>query len=162
MRRVPATCLDRQGANAQSRADVVAQRQRKVPPSYLGRLGVFFRAGDTMSESDTPEPLRNIPIQIVIDGVKVYGEILSARFNDISVVIHSPVSGLGTGLHVPWFRNGYPQFALATRTALTERGAREANWLLKELYDFSRGRRSGWNISRVGADGRWTEIACDC
>jgi hypothetical protein len=114
-----------------------------------------------MIDSDTPEPLRNIPLQIVVDGIEITGEILFARFNDMWVVIHSPVSGFGTGLHVPWFRNGYPQFALATRAGLTERGAREAGWLLKELYDYSRGRRSGWNISRVGVDGRWTEISCD-
>ncbi|HEU4690269.1 MAG TPA: hypothetical protein VFS23_17980 [Vicinamibacterales bacterium] len=114
-----------------------------------------------MIDSDTPEPLRNIPIQAVVDGIEITGEILFARFNDISVVIHSPVSGLGTGLHVPWFRYGYPQFALATRAGLTERGMREAKWLLKELFDYARGRRSGWGISRVSSDGRWTEIAHD-
>src|SRR5262245_32619468 len=135
-------------------------RQRKVPPSKLGRLGVFSR-GDTMSTCETPETLRNIPIQIEIDGIEITGEILSARFNDLWVVIHSPVSGFGTGLHVPWFRHGYPQFALATQSGLTERGAREARWLLKELFDFSRGRRSGWGISWRRADGSWTEIAQD-
>ena len=114
-----------------------------------------------MIDSDTPEPLHNIPIQIVVDGIEISGEILFARFNDISVVIHSPVSGLGAGLHVPWFRYGYPQFALATQAGLTERGTREARWLLKELFDYSRGRRSGWGISHVGADRRWTEIAHD-
>jgi hypothetical protein len=114
-----------------------------------------------MCTSESPEPLRNIPIQIVIDGTEITGEILSAQFNDIWVVIHSPVSGFGTGLHVPWFRYGYPQFALATQSRLTERGAREARWLLKELFEFSRGRRSGWGISRVSANGRWTEISDD-
>jgi hypothetical protein len=114
-----------------------------------------------MIDSNTPEPLRNIPIRLVVDGIEITGEILFARFNDISVVIHSPVSGLGTGLHVPWFRYGYPQFALATRMGLTERGTREARWLLKALFDYARGRRSGWGIFRVSADGRWTEIAQD-
>jgi hypothetical protein len=114
-----------------------------------------------MCTSESPEPLRNIPIQIVIDGTEITGEILSAQFNDIWVVIHSPVSGFGTGLHVPWFRYGYPQFALATQSRLTERGAREARWLLKELFEFSRGRRSGWGISRVSANGQWTEISDD-
>jgi hypothetical protein len=114
-----------------------------------------------MSDSVTPEPLRNIPVQIVVDGIEIAGEILFAQFNDMSVVIHSPVSGFGTGLHVPWFRNGYPQFALATHAGLTERGTREAKWLLKELYDYSQGRRSGWGISRVNADGRWIKIAHD-
>jgi hypothetical protein len=33
--------------------------------------------------------------------------------------------------------------------------------MLKELYDYSQGRRSGWGISRVAADGRWSEIASD-
>lgn len=112
-----------------------------------------------MSDSDTPESLRNIPIRIVDDGIEITGEILFARFNDLSVVIQSPVSGLGTGLHVPWFRYGYPQFALATSAGLTERGTREAKWMLKSLYDYSRGRQSGWGISRVGADGRWTEVS---
>lgn len=114
-----------------------------------------------MSDSDTPEPLRNIPIQIVVDGIAITGQVLFARFNDMSVVICSPVSGLGTGLHVPWFRYGYPQFALATRDALTDRGTREARWMLKELYDYSQGRRSDWGISRVDEDGRWSEIARD-
>ena len=113
-----------------------------------------------MIDSDTPELLRNIPIQIVVDGVEIAGEILFARFNDMSVVIRSPASGLGTGLHVPWFRYGYPQFALATRVALTERGTREAKWMLRELYEYSQGRRSGWNISQVSGDGTWTEISC--
>jgi hypothetical protein len=115
-----------------------------------------------MIDIDTPEPLRNIPIRLVVDGTEITGEILFARFNDISVVIHSPVSGLGAGLHVPWFRYGYPQFALATGAGLTGRGAREASWLLKELYDYARGRRSGWGISRVNEDGRWAEISTDC
>jgi len=114
-----------------------------------------------MIDSDTPEPLRNIPINIAVDGVEVTGEVLFARFNDMSVVIHSPASGLGTGIHVPWFRHGYPQFALATQTGLTERGTREAKWLLMELFEYSRGRRSGWSISRVSPDGRWTEITND-
>ncbi len=114
-----------------------------------------------MIDNDTPEPLRNIPIQISVDGVEITGEILFARFNDMSIVIHSPVSGLGTGLHVPWFRYGYPQFALATRSGLTERGVREAKWLLMALFDYSRGRRSGWGVSRVSPDGRWTELAKD-
>jgi hypothetical protein len=114
-----------------------------------------------MVDTVTPEPLSHIPIQTVVDGVEISGEILFARFNDMSVVIHSPVSGLGTGLHVPWFRYGYPQFALATRDSITERGTREARWMLRELFDYSRGRRSGWGISRVDPEGRWTEIAQD-
>ena len=114
-----------------------------------------------MIDSDTPEPLRHIPIHVVVDGTEITGEILFVRFNDISVVIHSPVSGLGTGLHVPWFRYGYPQFALATHSGLTDRGIREARWLLMELFDYARGRRSGWGISRVGTDGRWTDIGDD-
>ena len=114
-----------------------------------------------MLDFDSPKPLCNIPIQIVVDGVEITGEILWARFNDMSVVIRSPVAGLGTGLHVPWFRAGYPQFALATQTGLTERGTREAKWMLKELYEYSRGRRSGWGVSRVSADGQWTEISHD-
>ena len=71
-------------------------------------------------------------------------------FNDMSVVIRSPVSGLGTGLHFPWFRYGYPQFALATRDALTDRGRREAKWMLKELYDYSQ------DDGRDGVSRVWT------
>ena len=93
-----------------------------------------------MIDSDTPELLRNIPIQIVVDDIEITGEILFA---------------------VPWFRYGYPQFALATRDTLTDRGRREAKWMLKELYDYSQGRRSGWGISRVDAVGRWSEIVSD-
>jgi hypothetical protein len=33
--------------------------------------------------------------------------------------------------------------------------------MLKQLYDYSQGRRSGWGISRVDAVGRWSEIAND-
>jgi hypothetical protein len=46
-------------------------------------------------------PLRNIPISITVDGVEVHGEILSLHPNDISVVITSPVSGLGNAVHIP-------------------------------------------------------------
>ena len=48
-------------------------------------------------------PLRNIPVRIVVDGVEVVGEIVSLYPNDMSVVITSPISGLGTDLHVPHF-----------------------------------------------------------
>ena len=89
-----------------------------------------------MCTSESHETLRNIPIQIVLDGIEITGEILSAQFNDIWVVIHSPVSGFGTGLHVPWFRYGYRQFALATQSRLTERGAREARCCSRSCSSF--------------------------
>ena len=49
--------------------------------------------------TDELTPFRNIPIRITVDGVEVTGEVVYLTPNDMSVVISSPVSGLGTGLH---------------------------------------------------------------
>jgi len=82
--------------------------------------------------------------------------------NDISVVITSPVSGLRRGLRVPAFAM-YGQNWLATldgrRTeCVTERGQRVAEDLLRELYEFSRGKRLEWTVETFGAEGAiWIE-----
>jgi hypothetical protein len=101
---------------------------------------------------------RKIPIRTVVDGVEVEGEIVSLHKNDISVVITSPVTGLGTGLHVPHFAMDQQNW-LATSDGgpLTERGQRKAEELLRELYEHSRGNGSGWGISVVGPGG-WTPV----
>ena len=106
-------------------------------------------------------PLRNIPIRIIVDGEEVTGEIDCLTPNNMSVVILSPVSGLGTGLHVPAIAmapvNWLATYTGRTTTAITERGRSRAKDLLRELYDYSRGRPSGWGISSVGPKG-WKAI----
>jgi hypothetical protein len=101
-------------------------------------------------------PLKNITVTTVADGVELSGVITAVRPNEMSVVITSPVAGLGTDLHVPHFAM-YPGNWLATddghRTrALTERGQRRAEDLLRELYAHSQGRGSGWGVYPVGED----------
>lgn len=107
-------------------------------------------------------PLRNIPVRTIVDGVEVVGEIVAVTPNDMSVVIHSPATGLGTGLHVPHFAmaecNRLATCAGHTTTAMTARGKQQAEWLLKELHDYSQGRPSGWGISKLSADGQWTDL----
>ena len=106
----------------------------------------------------------NIPVRTVVDGVEITGEIVSLYRNDMSVVITSPVSGLGAGTHVPHFAM-VPMNWLATSdgggaSTLTERGQRRAEDLLRELYEYSRGNRSGWGVSVIGPDG-WTRNESD-
>jgi len=106
-----------------------------------------------------------IPISATVDGIELSGEITFLQPNDMSVVMHSPVSGLGTGLHVPYFMM-FQRFWLATYEVrngtkvpvLTERGRERAADLLKELYDHARGRPSGWGVARIEPDGRWVDI----
>ena len=50
-----------------------------------------------------PGPEQPIPISIVVEGVTLTGEIVSLSRTDMSVVILSPISGFGTGLHIPWY-----------------------------------------------------------
>ena len=59
-------------------------------------------------------PLRKIPLEIVVDDVRVCGEILYLYPNDIEVAITHPFSGTHTGLHVPWFGMAYKSRWLAT------------------------------------------------
>ena len=112
-----------------------------------------------MSLSQPPESLRNIPIQIIVEGVEITGAIVSLRYNDMSVVILSPVSGLGTGLHVPWLMAGSAKYHLANESGITARGILRAQDLLRELHQFARGRPSGWGISSVSPNGEWTHIS---
>lgn len=105
-----------------------------------------------------PKPARGISVRIVVDGVEVTGEIISLTRNDMRVVIQSPVSGLGTVLHVP-------HFAMVAKTnwlanddnTITERGQQRAEDLLIKLYNRSQGQSSGWSISRVSPDGEWLD-----
>jgi hypothetical protein len=105
-------------------------------------------------------PLRNIPISITVDGVEVHGEILSLHPNDISVVITSPVSGLGNAVHIP-HRHGAPCRVDGWQTkAVTAYGRATAEWLLARLYEYSRGLHSGWPVDAVSAEG-WGRLPCD-
>ena len=45
-----------------------------------------------------------------------------------------------------------------TAVTITERGQQRAEALLKELYDYSNGKPSGWGISKVGPDGQWKHL----
>jgi hypothetical protein len=71
-------------------------------------------------------PLRDIPLRVTVAGVQVTGEIVSLTPSDMSVVILSPVSELGTCLHVPHFAmypiNWLATYADGTTTAITARG----------------------------------------
>jgi hypothetical protein len=98
---------------------------------------------------------RDIPIRTVVDGVAVTGEIVRAVPNDMSVLILTPYSGFGTGLHVPWMMAGLRRFWLTTDDGISKRGLAKAADLLKELYDFARGNASGWGVSIIGPDGEW-------
>jgi hypothetical protein len=94
-------------------------------------------------------PLRGISISTMVDGVEVYGEIVSLYPNDITVALIAPVGGLSCGLHVPYFAMGHHPVATshAGRTiAITAHGQRSAEWLLKQTYDYSRGRPVTWRV----------------
>jgi len=85
-----------------------------------------------------PKPLRNIPLEITVDGVKVEGFIDYLYPNDMTVVITSHEAGRRHGTHVPHFTD-YPMNRLALSdgkrtTTITPRGQERAEWLLRELY----------------------------
>jgi hypothetical protein len=110
------------------------------------------------------KPLRNIPVRTVVEGVQVVGRIIRLWPNDLEVEITSPVGGLGTELHVPHFAM-YRVNWLATwegrqTKAITKRGEQHARDLLKELYDYSRGKPSGWGVYAVRRR-RWIEVEQD-
>jgi hypothetical protein len=99
------------------------------------------------------EPLRDIPVETIVDGVTVTGIIATLYPNDITVVITSPVSGWESGLHVPHFAM-HPASWLATwegkrAVAITTRGIAGARWVLEAIYAHATGRPSGWGVSRV-------------
>jgi hypothetical protein len=102
-------------------------------------------------------PLRDLPIQITVDGVTVSGVITALYPNDIAVEITEPFIDLRTALHVPHFAM-YPVNRLATwegdkTTAITERGRERAEWLLRCLYAHGRGNPGGWPVD-VRRNGR--------
>jgi hypothetical protein len=108
-------------------------------------------------------PLRNIAIAITVEGVRVTGEIVTLYPNDLNVIITSPISGLGTGLHVPHFAMGAKALATMrgyTTDAINEHGQRQAERLLGELYAHTQGKGTGWGVYAVGSDG-WTRLDRD-
>ncbi|MEO5897300.1 MAG: hypothetical protein ABIS06_16540 [Vicinamibacterales bacterium] len=76
--------------------------------------------------------------------------------NDMLVRITSPTAAYGTSLHVPHF--SMPSRGLATTADLTAHGRKSAEWLLRELYNHSMGKGSGWGLCTVSPDGVWTEL----
>lgn len=99
------------------------------------------------------KPEKNIPIETLVDGVRVTGLITHLYPNDMSIEITSPASGWGTGLHVPHFAM-YECNWLATHdgrrtVALTERGRSRADCMLRQLYLGSQGLPTTWNVYRV-------------
>ncbi len=102
-------------------------------------------------------PLRNVPIHMDVEGVTVVGAILTLSPSDITVVITEPFSGFRTYLHVPHFAmcavNWLATFEGRKTTAITEGGREQAEWLLSVLYDHGRGKRGGWGVDILTADG---------
>jgi len=85
-----------------------------------------------------PKPLRNIPLEITVDGVKVEGFIDYLYPNDMTIVITSHEAGRRHATHVPHFAD-YPMNRLALSdgkrtTTITPREQERAEWLLRELY----------------------------
>jgi hypothetical protein len=112
-----------------------------------------------MKPNDAPDAPLHLPLRTTVDGVEVTGEIVSLTPNDMRVVIGSPVSGLGTMLHVPHFAMVAKGNWLATDgNHITERGQQRAEELLKKLYAHAMGRPSRWGISKVSPDGVWTDL----
>jgi hypothetical protein len=109
-----------------------------------------------------PAPLRNLPIEITVDGVTVSGVITALYRNDISVETRAPFTNLRTGVHVPHFAM-YPVNRLATwdegrTTAITERGQQRAEWLLRVLYDHALGKPTSWTVDERGPNGKWIRV----
>jgi hypothetical protein len=91
-----------------------------------------------------PIPLRDIPFSIVVDGVEVRGRIACLYPNDITVEITDPVAGLSSRVHIPYF--AMSARSVATSIAPTAYGRETAEWLLKAIYDHSRGLDPGWGV----------------
>jgi hypothetical protein len=93
------------------------------------------------------KPLRDLPLTLDINGVRVSGRIVAVWPNDIIVELLGPVgAGRRTGSHVPHFAM-YPQNRYATNegsqtTGLTDRGRQCADNHLRALYTQAR-RRGG-------------------
>ena len=105
-------------------------------------------------------PLRHIPISTTVDGVELRGEIDALYPNDITVIITSPVGGLSSGIHIPYFAMGHHQMATGRAgrtTGITPHGQQSAEWLLKHLYEYSQGVRKGWPVDAVGPSG-WVRL----
>jgi hypothetical protein len=106
-------------------------------------------------------PLRNQSIQTSVDGVTVVGGIPYLAPNGMIVEIKEPFSGFKTSLHVPAFAM-YELNWLATMegrgtTGITERGRQRAASLLRRLYDYARGERTGWPVDELTPTG-WVHV----
>lgn len=101
-------------------------------------------------------PLRDVPVSTIVDGVEVRGIIYSLYPNDVTVIMTAPVGGLSSGVHVPYFAMERHRLATSVsgRTAaLTPYGRTTVERLLKQCYEYSRGKRGGWGIDAVGPAG---------
>ena len=89
-------------------------------------------------------PRRTSPISITVEGLEVCGEISALYSNDMTVTITSPVTGLSSGVHIPYFAMGV--HAVASGQQLTSYGRQTAERLLKRCYEYSQGRTEGWQV----------------
>jgi hypothetical protein len=104
-----------------------------------------------------PNALQNIPISTTVDGVELRGEIVIVGRSDMIATLIAPVSGLRCAVHVPHF--AMPSRALATPAgAVTPHGRQTAEWLLREAFEYSRGKPGGWNVE-VLSPGGWQPAA---
>lgn len=106
-------------------------------PHHAETSGAPVRFG--MVAVGKPEPLRNIPLDITVDGVRVTGFIAHLWDNDLTVVITSHGAGRRNGRHIPYFAM-YPAYRFAVcegkrTTGITSRGQQRAESLLRELYE---------------------------
>jgi hypothetical protein len=100
-----------------------------------------------------PVPLRDLPIAILVDDVEVRGKITTLYPNDLTVVITEPVSGLSSGLHIPWFAMHVRAVATALQgrtAAITPYGQEQAERLLRRCYNYWRGEQGGWPVNGLG------------
>jgi hypothetical protein len=98
-------------------------------------------------------PLRNVPIAIDVDGVEVRGTIHALYPNDVTVIMTSPVAGLSSGTHIPYF--AMPARAVGIldgrRTkGLTGYGKQCVEQLLRRCYEYSQGKTDLWQVRELG------------
>lgn len=129
-----------------------AKRRNTGVPADLGVLN----SEDTMTQR--PEPLHNLPIEIAGDGVPAFGVIRYLTRSDIIVEITAPYRDLQTMLHVPHLAmtriNWLAEVEGSRTTTITDRGRRQAEWLLRRLYEHECGRPAGWAVYER-RDGTW-------
>jgi hypothetical protein len=114
----------------------------------------MLRKGAAMTE---PQPRRDIPVAVLVDGVEVRGTITALYPNDLTVEITHPVAGFRAGLHIPWFA-AHARAVASGAGGLTPYGREQAEWLLRRCYAYSRGEHEGWPVDALGPDG-WRRMA---